>query len=164
MSRPSSEDALAAGGGDGAAVAALRDAERQLQHAQLTSDVAVLDRLIDDRLVFTGPDGAPYSKEDDLHLHQSGQQSMTRVDEEDLTVLVVGDTGITWFLGTLEGTLDGEPFHARVRYTRTWTRTQDNRWRLIAGHVSNTTPHTPTGPRQTAAGPGTETTTVTETG
>lgn len=121
-----------------AEVEALRAAERRLQQAQLTSDVAALDRLIDDRLVFTGPDGGLYSKQDDLHAHRSGQQSMTRVDEEDLAVLVVGSTGVTWFLGTLEGTLAGEPFLARVRYTRTWILDEDSGWRLIAAHVSPT--------------------------
>jgi hypothetical protein len=125
-----------AGGADVAGAEALRAAERRLQRAQLTSDVTALDRLIDDRLVFTGPDGNLYSKQDDLHVHRSGRQSMTRVDEEDLAVLVVGDTGVTWFLGTLEGTIAGEPFLARVRYTRTWILDEDNGWRLIAAHVS----------------------------
>jgi hypothetical protein len=113
----------------------LRAAERRLQRAQLASDVAALDELIDDRLVFTGPDGRHYTKQDDLRVHRSGQQSTTRVDEEDLAVLVVGDTGVTWFLGTLEGAMAGEQFHARVRYTRTWIRTEAG-WRLIAAHVS----------------------------
>ncbi|MBB2947358.1 hypothetical protein FB565_007126 [Actinoplanes lutulentus] len=116
-------------------VAALRDAERRLQQAQLTSDVEVLDQLIDDRLVFTGPDGNLYSKQDDLHLHRSGQQSMTRVHEEDLHVLVVASTGVTWFLGTVEGSTAGVPFAARVRYTRTWIHTDSHGWRLIAAHV-----------------------------
>ena len=40
--------------------------------------------------------------------------------EEDLTVLVEGRTGVTWFLGTVEGTVAGRPFAARLRYTRTW--------------------------------------------
>ncbi|MEV7228260.1 nuclear transport factor 2 family protein [Polymorphospora sp. NPDC051019] len=83
------------GGADAAMVEALRVAERRLQRAQLASDVAELDRLIDDRLVFTGPDGDLYSKQDDLRVHRSGRQSMTRVDEEDLAVLVAGDTGVT---------------------------------------------------------------------
>jgi hypothetical protein len=120
---------------DAAAVDELRAAERRLQRAQLTSDVATLDQLIDDRLIFTGPDGRHYTKLDDLRVHRSGQQSMTRVDEDELTALVVGDTGITWFLGTLEGAMAGEPFRARVRYTRTWIRTGTG-WRLIAAHVS----------------------------
>lgn len=121
---------------DIAAADALRDAERRLQRAQLASDVEALDRLIDERLVFTGPDGRHYSKQDDLQVHRSGQQAMTRVDEEDLTVRVVGGTGVTWFLGTLEGSMAGEPFLVRVRYTRTWIHDHDSGWRLIAAHVS----------------------------
>ena len=135
MGQPSHNAAGSATGGADVEIEGLRDAERRLQRAQLASDVAALDRLIDDRLIFTGPDGRRYTKQDDLQVHLSGRQSMTRVDEEDLTVLVVGGTGVTWFLGTLEGTMDGEPFRARVRYTRTWIR-DDNGWRLIAAHVS----------------------------
>lgn len=135
MGHPSDDAAGSATGGADVGTEALRDAERRLQRAQLASDVAALDRLIDDRLIFTGPDGRRYTKQDDLQVHRSGRQSMVRVDEEDLTVLVVGGTGVTWFLGTLEGTMDGEPFRARVRYTRTWIR-DDNGWRLIAAHVS----------------------------
>lgn len=119
-----------------ARVEALRDAERRLQRAQLASDVETLDHLIDDRLVFTGPDGKLYSKQDDLHVHRSGQQSMTRVDEEDLVVLVVGGTGVTLFLGTVQGAMAGQPFLARVRYTRTWICDDEQGWRLIAAHVS----------------------------
>lgn len=114
----------------------LRHAERRLQVAQRDSDVPTLDELIDDRLVFTGPDGLLYSKQDDLFLHQSRRQVLSRVDEEDLTVLVSGVVGVTWFLGTLEGAVDGQPFSARVRYTRTWTRQADGAWRLLAAHVS----------------------------
>ncbi|MEU7758424.1 MULTISPECIES: nuclear transport factor 2 family protein [Micromonospora] len=68
-------------GTDVAGVETLRAAERRLQRAQLSSDVAALDRLIDDRLVFSGPDGRLYSKQDDLHVHRSGRQTMTRVAE-----------------------------------------------------------------------------------
>ncbi|GAA4457661.1 nuclear transport factor 2 family protein [Phytohabitans houttuyneae] len=113
----------------------LRGAERRLQAAQLAADADALDALIDDRLVFTGPDGLLYSKQDDLELQRGGGQRLTRVDEEDLDVLVVGTTGVTWFLGTLAGVFRGEEFTARVRYTRTWTHT-DHGWRLIAAHVS----------------------------
>jgi hypothetical protein len=117
-------------------VSELHTAERALQAAQLASDVAELDRLIDDRLVFTGPDGRLYSKADDLRLHGSGEQKMSGVEEEDLTVLVAGNTGVTCFLGTVSGVLSGAEFSARVRYTRTWIYDDSHGWRLIAGHVS----------------------------
>jgi hypothetical protein len=58
------------------------------------------------------------------------------VEEEDLLVLVDGDVGVTWFLGSLAGTFMREPFSARVRYTRTWLRDADHRWRVLAAHVS----------------------------
>ena len=114
----------------------LRSTERRLQAAQLAADVDALDLLLDDRLVFTGPDGLLYGKNDDLEIQKTGQQRLTRVDEEDLAVLAVGATGVTWFLGTVAGTLQGQEFSARVRYTRTWVHTAEHGWRVIAAHVS----------------------------
>ncbi|GGM16246.1 nuclear transport factor 2 family protein [Dactylosporangium sucinum] len=117
-------------------VESLRAAERRLQAAQLASDVAALDALIDERLIFTGPDGKLYRKEDDLHVHRTGHQVMTRVDEESLEVLVEERLGVTWFLGTLEGSFGGQPFAWRMRYTRTWVHTETHGWRLVAAHAS----------------------------
>jgi hypothetical protein len=85
----------------------LRHAEKRLQAAQLASDVDALDGLIEDTALFTGPDGSVLSKRDDLQAHASGYQVMSRVEEEDLRVLVTGRTGVTWFLGTLEGASQG---------------------------------------------------------
>lgn len=115
----------------------LREAERRLQAAQFAGDIAALDQLLDDRLIFTfGPDGKCYTKQDDLQLHRSRQQVLTKVSEEELTVLVEGRTGVTWFLGALEGTFAGTPFAARLRYTRTWIHGDDHGWRVVAAHAS----------------------------
>ncbi|HEX3789569.1 MAG TPA: nuclear transport factor 2 family protein [Pseudonocardiaceae bacterium] len=112
----------------------LRVAERRLQAAQLASDVAALTELIDDMARFTGPDGKLYSKQDDLRVHKTGQQVLTRVEEEDLQVLATAHTGVTWFLGTLAGTVGGQPLVARMRYTRTWVH-HESGWRIIAAHA-----------------------------
>ena len=61
---------------------ALRAAERRLQAAQLASDVPALTELLDDSLLFTGPDGGLYTKEDDLNAHRSGHQVLHKVEEE----------------------------------------------------------------------------------
>lgn len=116
---------------------ALRAAERRLQAAQLAADADALDELLDDRLVFTGPAGVLYTKDDDLALQRSGQQRLTEVTEESLTVLTEGTTGVTFFLGTLAGVFQGQRFTARVRYTRTWILTEEHGWRLLAAHVSD---------------------------
>ncbi|MEV6900858.1 nuclear transport factor 2 family protein [Amycolatopsis sp. NPDC051372] len=111
----------------------LLDAEHRLQAAQLAGDVGALDELLDDRLIFTF--GSVASKADDLTGHRSGSQVLTELVEEDLRVFSEGTTGVTWFLGRLSGSLGGEPFTARMRYTRTWLRTSDG-WRVIAAHAS----------------------------
>jgi ketosteroid isomerase-like protein len=117
---------------------ALRAAERRLQAAQLASDVSALTELLDDALLFTGPDGKLYTKEDDLAAHRSGHQVLHKVEEQELRLLVTGSTGVTWFLGALEGTLGGEPFAAQMRYTRTWTRDSRGAWRIIAAQATFT--------------------------
>ena len=77
-----------------------------------STDVAVPLNEEAVELVHLGIHGACYTKHDDLHLHRTRQQILTKVIEEDLTVLVEGRTGITWFLGTVEGTVAGTPFAA----------------------------------------------------
>jgi len=114
----------------------LRSAERRLQLAQLRSDVAELDALVDERLIFTGPDGRLSGKQDDLDIHGQGRQVMSKVEQHDLRVIVAGPLGVTCFYGRLEGVLDGEPFAAQLRYTRTWLFDEDRGWQLVAGHAS----------------------------
>jgi ketosteroid isomerase-like protein len=114
----------------------LREAERQLQAAQLAGDVDALDRLLDDRLVAIGPDGARYSKHDDLTAHRSRSSVVSTLVEEGLEVLVAGSTGVTFFVGTLSGTFGGQPMSARLRYTRTWVHDGATGWRILAAHVA----------------------------
>ena len=75
------------------------------------------------------------SKQDDLRAHETGQQVLSRVEEEDLQVLATAHTGVTWFLGTLEGSISGQPLVARMRYTRTWARDQAG-WKIIAANAT----------------------------
>lgn len=112
----------------------LRAADRRLQAAQLAGDADALADLLDDRLIFTGPDARLYSKEDELALQRSGDQRLTEVTEEELVAVVAGDTGVTCLRARLAGRFHGEEFTAHVRYTRTWIRTPSG-WRLLAGHV-----------------------------
>ena len=77
----------------------LRAAERRVQAAQLASDVDALTELLHDALLFTGPDGNLYLKEDDLAAHRSGRQVLSRVEESELRVLVTGSTGLSGFSG-----------------------------------------------------------------
>lgn len=120
---------------DGSLAGDLLAAERRLQAAQRTGDVEALDQLLDDRLIAIGPDGHRYTKQDDLQAYRTGASVIERLVEEDLDLLVDGRTGVTFFLGTVEGTFGGSPFAARLRYTRTWVRHNGLGWRLLAAHI-----------------------------
>jgi ketosteroid isomerase-like protein len=111
-------------------------AERQLQAAQLAGDVAALDRLLDDRLVAIGPDGSRYTKDDDLAGHRSGSSVISELVEEHVEVLVAGTTGVTFFIGRVSGTFEGQPMTARLRYTRTWVHDIEVGWRIVAAHIA----------------------------
>lgn len=111
-------------------------AERALHAAQRAGDLAALDRLLDDRLVAIGPDGARHTKESDLDGYRSGSAVITGLVEEQLEALVAGTTGVTFFVGTVSGTFGGRPMSARLRYTRTWVHDPDAGWRILAAHIA----------------------------
>jgi ketosteroid isomerase-like protein len=109
--------------------------EAELLHAQLTGDAAVLDRLLDDLLVFTTIDGTLASKSDDLSLHRSGRLRITRMDPSDRHMLHLGETSVVSVRMNAEAVMNGVPVTATLRYTRVWHKRSDG-WRLVAGHMS----------------------------
>jgi len=68
--------------------------ENELRHAQLNSDIAALDRLLDERLVFAGSDGTIASKSDDLSMHRAGRIRITRMDPQEYRLLHPGQTSV----------------------------------------------------------------------
>jgi ketosteroid isomerase-like protein len=109
--------------------------EAELRQAQLSGDVVVLDRLLDDVLMFTNMDGTLASKSDDLSLHRSRRLRITRMDPEDRQLLHLGKTSVVSVCMNAEAVLDGVAVAATLRYTRIWHKRPDG-WRLVAGHMS----------------------------
>ena len=116
-------------------VSSIRLAESALRQAQLAADVAALDALIDDDLVFTGPDGAVYGKRDDLNAHRSGAIRITQLDPSDERLQDFGSIIVVSVRMEMCGSFNGTPFAGPFRYTRIW-RARDDGWRVVAGHVS----------------------------
>lgn len=108
--------------------------ESALRRAQLSGDVAALERLVDDELVFTGPDGNIYSKADDLNAHRQGWVRITRLEPSEERMQRFGDVAVISVRMEMEGSFKGAPFAGSFRYTRVWCRRADG-WRIVAGHV-----------------------------
>ena len=111
-------------------------AEAELVAAQMSNDVAALDRLLDDELMFVGIDGAIASKQDDLDAHRARRLRLARMEPVDRRILHVADgVAVVSVLMDFEGTWDGAPVGGRLRYTRVW-RDDAGAWRIVAGHLS----------------------------
>ena len=109
--------------------------EERLRVAMLQSDVAALDELIDDDLLFVGLGGEIHTKEDDLQQHRSGAQRMSHADWLAVEVRHYGAVCITVVTAQLSGTFVAQPFSGQFRYIRTWAE-RESAWRVVAGSVS----------------------------
>lgn len=116
--------------------ALIEQLEAELRQAQLDGDVAALDRLIDDDLLFVGPDGSLASKADDLALHRSGTVRFTAHEPRALEWRQVAtDVVFVTLHAHLAVLVNGQAFAGDYRYSRVW-RQRDGAWRVVAGHVS----------------------------
>ena len=111
-------------------------AESQLRLAQLAADTRALDELIDNDLLFCGPDGKLATKSQDLDAHASGVVRFRAHEPLELRVRRVGSgTAISSLLARLVVEVSGDAVHGTFRYTRIWSRENGN-WKVVGGHVS----------------------------
>ena len=111
--------------------------EARIRAAQLAADVAALDALIADELLFTGPDGQLGTKAQDLEAHGSGLVRFRRHEPEELRKRRVGaDVVVTALRARMAVEVAGTLVEGTYRYTRVWAREGDGAWRVVGGHVS----------------------------
>jgi len=111
--------------------------EAELRAAQLAADVAALDRLIADELLFAGPDGQLGTKAQDLDAHGSGVVRFRVHEPEELRVRRIGaDVAIASLRARLTVEVGGSTMHGTFRYTRVWAREDGRTWRVAGGQVS----------------------------
>jgi ketosteroid isomerase-like protein len=108
--------------------------EDKLQQAMLTSDVAILDELIADDLVFTMHTGVMIDKQTDLEAHQQGIVRFQKVEISDRQIQSYGDCVVVTLQAELAGITQEQPFSGSFRFTRVWLQRND-RWQILAGHV-----------------------------
>ncbi len=111
--------------------------EARLRAAQLEADLAALEELISDDLLFTGPDGEVGTKAQDLEAHRSGTVRFVAHVPEELRVRRVGaDVAISSLRAQLTVEVAGTLSRGNYRYTRVWAREDGGAWRVAGGHVS----------------------------
>lgn len=112
----------------------IRQLEEALRIAMLTSDVEALDALIADALIFVGPSGEVFGKQDDLALHRSGRQKLSMAEWQSVEIALHDQTAVALTTAELTGTFDGADFSGRFRYCRFWGKTAGV-WQVLGGSV-----------------------------
>lgn len=111
--------------------------EARMRDAQLRADVAALDALIADKLLFTGPDGRVGTKAEDLEAHRSGAVRFQSHAPKEMRIRRVGaDVAIVSLEADLAVHVAGKLTRGTYRYTRVWAREATGPWRVVGGHVS----------------------------
>ena len=108
--------------------------EDALLRAITTNDVAQLDDLLHDDLLFNGPDGQTGTKAQDLANYRSGGIQLRRAEASERPIRAIGDDAVVAVTVTLEGSYLGLQVDGRYRYLRVWQRTGGT-WRVIGGSV-----------------------------
>ncbi len=116
----------------------LKDAEHQWAEAFKNRDKAALNRILDERFVFTDDEGQVFSKVQyiDAAIRVIKVESYS-LDE--MTVRVFGDTGVVAGRWTGRITIDGKDASGGFRFTDTFAR-RLGRWRAVASQNTRVPP------------------------
>jgi len=107
-------------------------AEIELLTAIRNSDIAVLEKLLHDDLLFNMPDGQTITKEFDLNAYRSGKMKIDSLEASDQIVNVIDDSVVVAVTVSLKGTYDNNSINGVFKYIRVWKQFDGN-LKVIAG-------------------------------
>ena len=110
------------------------NAEERLRLAMMDSDVAQLDALLADELVFTNHLGHLLSKQADLAAHQQRLLTITALKASEQHVRIEGRVAVVSVRMQLTGTYHDAETHGDFRFTRVWAQAPDGALQVIAAH------------------------------
>ena len=115
----------------------IRACEARLYSAMRASDMAELDALIADDLLFAGPTGELATKAMDLELHRTGGTQFHEFMPKELESRVWSEHfALASAKIFLSGTYLGQAFAGDYRYTRIW-RKGPHGWQIVGGSVTS---------------------------
>jgi ketosteroid isomerase-like protein len=113
------------------AVAAL---ENQWFEADRTNNPDLIEPLLAERYVSTGMDGKVEDRAQTLAVARARKYTIAELG--DLKVTVFGDTAIATGTYRGQGTDSGIPFAELARWTDTWVKMPDGKWRCVASQYT----------------------------
>jgi len=108
--------------------------EQERMTAYVKSDVAALDRIFADDLVYIHSNGVPDTKAAVVQSFASGDLKISRFDAEEIKVRQIGDVMVAVGLVHVDLVNKGTAAKFDIRYTAIYAN-QGGQWRLV--HVQN---------------------------
>jgi Domain of unknown function (DUF4440) len=104
-------------------------------HAQLTNNIATLDRLWSDDHTFTNPLGVVQTKAERLAEIKSGARKLESFNIDDIQVRVYDNTAVVTGRGTLKGQLRGNDLSIQARGIDVYVK-KEGAWQLVAAQAT----------------------------
>jgi hypothetical protein len=108
------------------------NAEIELLTAVKNADLAALEKLLHDDLLFNLPDGQTITKEYDLESYRSGKLKIETLEAADQIIKIIEDTAVVSVIVLLKGVYDNNPIANSFRYIRVWKQFGES-LKVIAG-------------------------------
>ncbi len=113
-------------------------AEKAWATAVTKGDLAALDRLLADGLIYTHSSGVIEDKSAYLGKLKAGTLKYESIEHEGVVVKAYGESAVLHCKARMKGVSDGQPFNTYAVMTHVWVR-QGGVWRLAA-HQSTRLP------------------------
>ncbi len=103
----------------------ITELENKLAEAIKSSDLAFLNKVLHDDLLFLAPSGQMITKVMDLASHRAGEiiveQLVDRIEE----INIIDDTAVVGVVYDTKGSMLGNPIEGQFRYIRIWKQFPD---------------------------------------
>ncbi|KQB40831.1 nuclear transport factor 2 family protein [Flavobacterium aquidurense] len=108
------------------------NAEIELLTAIKNADVATLDKMLHDDLLFNLANGQTITKEFDLESYRSGKIKVETIEASDQIINVIGDIAVVVVTVLLKGNYEGNSLNGTYKYNGVWKQF-DETLKVIAG-------------------------------
>jgi ketosteroid isomerase-like protein len=106
------------------------DLDRQRMTAMAKKDVAALDRLLSDDLIYTHSSARMDTKQSLINAMESGTTVYTSVEPSDVVAQDLGDAVVLTGIAAISVNSGGNPNSFRVRFTDVYAD-QNGQWRMV---------------------------------
>lgn len=117
----------------------IRQAEKNWAAAVTRSDVAALERILDDELIYAHSTGVIETKKEYLGRLRRGAQRYDVIEHQRLTVKVHGEAAVAHSHVHMKGVSDQRPFDDKLMMLHLWVR-RGGQWRLVAHQTTKLSP------------------------